>query len=167
MLVCSFSALFAHEIAGAARIRHSLRPLDFWEARKIIANLGRIVPRERETISTSSRPSAQLRTTPGRQREMTQTPLPRLGVLRSFTEYPFGPWLRPVHHIPVSPNPDSCCFTGISDNMRGHRTAAESAAQRRTRAVHRLDRFYRLFSYSPYAFPLCQNWLRTLRMSDA
>jgi hypothetical protein len=27
MLVCSFFLQFAHEIAGAARIRHSLRPL--------------------------------------------------------------------------------------------------------------------------------------------
>jgi hypothetical protein len=27
MLVCSFVCTIAHEIAGAARIRHSLRPL--------------------------------------------------------------------------------------------------------------------------------------------
>ncbi|MGH6711873.1 MAG: hypothetical protein ACREEK_23225, partial [Bradyrhizobium sp.] len=56
--VCSCAHFFvhiAHEIAGAARIRHSLRPL-FSEGGKFLANLGRIVSRERETISTSSRP---------------------------------------------------------------------------------------------------------------
>lgn len=30
-----------------------------------------------------------------------------------------------------------------------------------------LPEFYRTFSYCPYRFHLCQNWLRTLRMSDA
>src|SRR5437868_13993440 len=55
--VCScaaFFALFAHETAGAARIRHSLRPLN-WRGRKLNAKLGRNAPRDRETISTSSR----------------------------------------------------------------------------------------------------------------
>ena len=36
----------AHETAGAARIRHSLRPLTT-EGGKFRANLGRIAPRER------------------------------------------------------------------------------------------------------------------------
>src|SRR6266702_6448841 len=42
---------FAHEIAGAARIRHSLRPL-FSRGRKFLANLGRNAPREREGVSS-------------------------------------------------------------------------------------------------------------------
>jgi hypothetical protein len=44
-----FLLLFAHETAGAARTRHSLRPpieaQDFW------ANLGRLAPRDHETVS--------------------------------------------------------------------------------------------------------------------
>jgi hypothetical protein len=40
----------AHETAGAARIRHSLRPLDF-EGEAFPANLGRIASRECETMS--------------------------------------------------------------------------------------------------------------------
>src|SRR5882757_962312 len=46
--VCScaaFCALFAHETAGAARIRHSLRPL-IGEGGKFPAKLGRNAPRE-------------------------------------------------------------------------------------------------------------------------
>ena len=38
---------FAHGTAGAARIRHSLRPL-IGEGGKFLAKLGRIVPRECE-----------------------------------------------------------------------------------------------------------------------
>jgi len=41
--------LIAHGTSGAARIRHSLRPLDF-EGGKFPANLGRIVPREYEAV---------------------------------------------------------------------------------------------------------------------
>ena len=47
-------ALFVHtarETAGAARIRHSLRPLDF-EGEEILANLGRNASREREDVSS-------------------------------------------------------------------------------------------------------------------
>jgi hypothetical protein len=39
--------MFAHETAGAARTRHSLRPLLF--GRRIHARLGRIAPRDCET----------------------------------------------------------------------------------------------------------------------
>jgi hypothetical protein len=46
MLVCVFLHNFAHETAGAARIRLSLRPL-FGEAGIFFADLGRIAPRER------------------------------------------------------------------------------------------------------------------------
>ena len=49
--VCScahFLVHVAHETAGAARIRHSLRPL-IGEGGKFLANLGRIAPRDRET----------------------------------------------------------------------------------------------------------------------
>src|SRR6185369_7705754 len=51
MLMCALFLPIAHETAGAARIRHSLRPL-FWEGVRIPAKLGRIASRERETIST-------------------------------------------------------------------------------------------------------------------
>ena len=45
------SSTIAHETAGAARIRHSLRPL-FGEGVRIPAKLGRIAPREHETAFT-------------------------------------------------------------------------------------------------------------------
>ena len=41
----------AHETAGAARIRHSLRPL-FGEGEEISAKLGHIVPRDRKVSSS-------------------------------------------------------------------------------------------------------------------
>jgi hypothetical protein len=50
MLVCVFLHNFARETAGAARIRHSPRPL-ILVARNVWANLGRIVPRERGVMS--------------------------------------------------------------------------------------------------------------------
>src|SRR3954463_2284424 len=54
--VCS-CALFlvhdAHETAGAARIRHSLRPLN-WRGRNDLQNFGRDAPRECEAVSTIS-----------------------------------------------------------------------------------------------------------------
>ena len=52
--VCScapFFALLAHETAGAARTRHSLRPL-FQEAQTSLQNLGRNAPRERGRSSS-------------------------------------------------------------------------------------------------------------------
>jgi hypothetical protein len=49
MLVCIFSSTTAHEIAGAARIRHSLRPL-FGEGENDLQNFGRIAPRDRELV---------------------------------------------------------------------------------------------------------------------
>src|SRR3979409_1873041 len=52
MLVCVFLCNFAHETAGAACTRHSLRPL--FSGRKIHARLARIAPRECETVSHSS-----------------------------------------------------------------------------------------------------------------
>src|SRR6185369_17505580 len=55
MLMCALFLPIAHETAGAARIRHSLRPL-FGEGVRIPANLGRNAPRECEAIATSSRP---------------------------------------------------------------------------------------------------------------
>ena len=51
--VCSCAHILvhiAHETAGAARIRHSLRPL-FDEGGKLLAKLGQSVPREYETVS--------------------------------------------------------------------------------------------------------------------
>src|SRR3954466_5058063 len=55
--VCSCAVLLAQiarEIAGAASTRSSLRPL-IGEGGKLIANLGRKAPRDRETVSTSLR----------------------------------------------------------------------------------------------------------------
>src|SRR5882724_1631943 len=51
MLMRALSVHVAHEIAGAARIRHSLRPLNFGEGVRIPANLGRNASRDRETAS--------------------------------------------------------------------------------------------------------------------
>jgi len=45
MLVCVCFVHFAHETAGAARTRSSLRPLTFWEGQRN-AKLGRNTPRE-------------------------------------------------------------------------------------------------------------------------
>ena len=45
----TFLCTFAHEIAGAARIRHSLRPL-ISEGGDFPANLGRSAPRECERV---------------------------------------------------------------------------------------------------------------------
>src|SRR6478752_4224631 len=45
MLVCVCFVHFAHETAGAARTRSSLRPLFFWRD-TVHANLGQIAPRE-------------------------------------------------------------------------------------------------------------------------
>jgi hypothetical protein len=45
MLMRALSVHIAHEIAGAARIRHSLRPL-FSKRVKIDVNLGHPLPRE-------------------------------------------------------------------------------------------------------------------------
>src|ERR1700704_6822867 len=50
MLVCVFLCMFAHETAGAARTRLSLRPLSFWRDKRN-ASLGRLKPRDRETVS--------------------------------------------------------------------------------------------------------------------
>ena len=51
MLVCVFLHNFAHETAGAARIRLSLRPL-FVEGEEFsLQTLGRIAPRERGPAS--------------------------------------------------------------------------------------------------------------------
>src|ERR1700730_9780916 len=57
MLVCGFSHNFAHETAGAARTRSSLRPL-FSRRDKVDANLGRIAPRERKALFGSGNTSA-------------------------------------------------------------------------------------------------------------
>jgi hypothetical protein len=57
--VCSCAALFAliaHETADAARIRHSLRPLNF-EGEEFQANLGWNAPRECEATFPLSSPS--------------------------------------------------------------------------------------------------------------
>src|SRR6267154_845708 len=50
MLVCVSSHNFAHETAGAARIRHSPRPL-ITQGAKIQAQPGQIAPRDREGVS--------------------------------------------------------------------------------------------------------------------
>jgi hypothetical protein len=49
MLVCAFHHFIAHETAGAARIRLSLRPLT-GEGVTSMANLGRNTPRDREAV---------------------------------------------------------------------------------------------------------------------
>src|SRR3979411_2261926 len=54
MLVCVFFHLFAHGTAGAARIRHSPRPL-IPVARNFTQTLGRITPRDREAVSGEKR----------------------------------------------------------------------------------------------------------------
>ena len=51
MLVCALFVHIAHETAGAARTRSSLRPL-FGEGGKLFAKLGQNVPRDREHAST-------------------------------------------------------------------------------------------------------------------
>src|SRR4051812_22244303 len=48
MLMRALLVHVAHEIAGAARIRHSLRPPEFGEGVKCLANLGRNASRECE-----------------------------------------------------------------------------------------------------------------------
>ena len=50
MLMRALSVHIAHETAGAARIRHSLRPLTI-EGDESTANLGRNAPRERRHTS--------------------------------------------------------------------------------------------------------------------
>jgi hypothetical protein len=50
MLVCALFVHIAHETAGAARIRHSLRPLTI-EGERFFHNSGRNAPRERDTVS--------------------------------------------------------------------------------------------------------------------
>ena len=50
MLVCALFVHIAHETAGAARTRSSLRPL-IGEGEELLANLGQIVPREGEGVS--------------------------------------------------------------------------------------------------------------------
>ena len=54
MLVCALFVHIAHETAGAARTRPSLRPL-IGEGGKFLANLGRIEPRDREAVSAGTR----------------------------------------------------------------------------------------------------------------
>ena len=49
MLMRALLVHVAHQIAGAARIRHSLRPLTI-EGERILAKLGRIASREREGL---------------------------------------------------------------------------------------------------------------------
>jgi len=51
MLVCALFVHIAHETAGAARTRSSLRPLTI-EGEEYPANLGRNARRERERVST-------------------------------------------------------------------------------------------------------------------
>src|ERR1700726_2729564 len=53
MLVCVSSHNFAHETAGAARTRSSLRPL-LSRRDKVIAKLGRFMPREWEAATPST-----------------------------------------------------------------------------------------------------------------
>jgi hypothetical protein len=50
MLMRALFVHTAHETAGAARIRHSLRPPDI-EGEEFSAKLGQIVPRECEGVS--------------------------------------------------------------------------------------------------------------------
>ena len=50
MLVCALPSHIAHETAGAACTRLSLRPL-IGEGGNLTANLGRNAPRDRETVS--------------------------------------------------------------------------------------------------------------------
>ena len=240
--VCScaaFLALFAHETAGAARIRHSLRPLnlggeEFARPRaksaarmrscvQYVACQTRILRCEtqrarrmnrqrRDRRLTSARRSAHRRMTdPEHRRGMTDSQSRKLAfpisaALNAASQFSvvslsvrFGRCVRPVQHVSAFPNAISCCFAGTSDNMRGHCTTAKGRARglqcllpviaseakqsilpakkewiassqgprNDGERAAKATKFYRLFSYCPYAFPLCQNWLRTLRMSDA
>src|SRR6476620_2679449 len=61
------SSTIAHETAGAARIRHSLRPL-FGEGVRIPANLGRRASRECETVSTVIASAAKQSMSPHEER---------------------------------------------------------------------------------------------------
>jgi hypothetical protein len=76
--VCSCAALFAliaHETAGAARIRHSLRPLNF-EGEEFQANLGWNAPRECE--ATSATLTCHARVKPGNDKGGVPDPPPSL-----------------------------------------------------------------------------------------
>src|SRR5437762_2924758 len=52
MLVCALFVHIAHETAGAARIRHSLRP--FLRGRELPVNLGRLALRDRWCLQRRS-----------------------------------------------------------------------------------------------------------------
>ena len=54
MLMRALSVHTAHETAGAARIRYSLRPLTI-EGEQFSANLGRNASRDRDFVSGASR----------------------------------------------------------------------------------------------------------------
>jgi hypothetical protein len=73
MLVCAIVQFLAHETAGAARTRHSLRPL-FEEAQSNLEKLGQNMPREREAMTDivsralrSMERSGMMRCRPGTQ----------------------------------------------------------------------------------------------------
>src|SRR5882757_504639 len=53
------TSTIAHETSGAARIRHSLRPLIFRRSRNLLANLGRFASRECFPLSSSATGSAE------------------------------------------------------------------------------------------------------------
>src|SRR4029078_4551081 len=99
------AALYAHvptllpiaqETAGAARIRHSLRPL-FREGEEFRANLGRNAPRDRETVSTRTG-----RRAPERPATPTQ---PRPAPPRTRTARHPSPTHSTQDSIPYAPSP--------------------------------------------------------------
>jgi hypothetical protein len=67
MLVCALFVHIAHETAGAARTRSSLRPLTI-EGEELPANLGRNASRDRETVSTVIASAAKQSIAPRKER---------------------------------------------------------------------------------------------------
>src|SRR5207248_2025866 len=59
MLMRATTTTIAHETSGAARIRHSLRPLIFQRSRELLANLGRNAPRDAKLYARHPEARAQ------------------------------------------------------------------------------------------------------------
>src|SRR5882724_13606001 len=96
MLMRALSVHIAHETSGAARIRHSLRPL-IGEGEEILANLGRNASREREHTfrchRPRKRPTQYSRDADDRTDKLRRTGSP------AFAEDDSGGWGRALHII--------------------------------------------------------------------
>ena len=200
--VCScaaFLALFAHETAGAARIRHSLRPLNFGGREvsckpraQCVARIAKLYPASSPGLTGTHTPRrhdgtrtrgvwiallagddnwcGRMRSRPlagddsGCQSIATHRSAPPFSVVSLSIR--IRRRVRPVQQARISLARFLVVLQAYPTPAAG--TARPRKAPRNAECVRCTDhRFYRTFSYSPYAFPLCQNWLRTLRMSDA